>query len=147
MNDLDLSVEAYKQVLLMQSNNIEAIACLATSFYYSDKPEVALMLYRRIMQMGVSNPELFLNIGLCCFACQQYDFALSSIQRALANANEAIAADIWYDVGHIMMVRACPRASDKQLLSFRKPATKRRQRDASSWHFQVMASMGKASTI
>ena len=104
MNEMDQSVDMYKQVLQQESNNVEAIACLATNYYYSDKPEVALMLYRRIMQMGVNSCELFLNIGLCCFSCQQFDFALSSISRALATANDTVAADIWYNVGHIMMV-------------------------------------------
>lgn len=33
------------------------------------------------MQMGVANAEVMMNIGLCCFECQQYDFALSSIKK------------------------------------------------------------------
>ncbi|KAJ1349457.1 hypothetical protein KIN20_005030 [Parelaphostrongylus tenuis] len=58
---------------------------------------------RRIMQMGVNNAELMMNIGLCCFACQQFDFALSSIQRAHSMASEESAGEIWYNTGHLML--------------------------------------------
>lgn len=61
-------------------------------------------VFRRIMQIGVSNAELFLNIGMCCFACQQYDFALSSIQKALLTSGDSVAADVWYNLGLVMLV-------------------------------------------
>uniref|UniRef100_A0A8R1EMS1 TPR_REGION domain-containing protein n=1 Tax=Caenorhabditis japonica TaxID=281687 RepID=A0A8R1EMS1_CAEJA len=79
LGEYELSVDLYKKVLDAQSNNIEAIACVATTYYYGGKPEIALRYYRRILQMGVSSAELFMNIGLCCLAAQQFDFALSSI--------------------------------------------------------------------
>ncbi|CAJ0589834.1 unnamed protein product [Cylicocyclus nassatus] len=85
------------------ARNKEAIACIATNCFYNDKPEIALRYYRRIMQMGVNNAELMMNIGLCCFACQQFDFALSSMQRAHSTATEETAGEIWYNTGHIML--------------------------------------------
>ena len=63
----------YKQVLHADSTNVEAIACIATNHFYSDQPEVALKFYRRLLQMGVYNSELFNNIALCCLYAQQYD--------------------------------------------------------------------------
>ncbi|KAK6040492.1 tetratricopeptide repeat protein [Cooperia oncophora] len=93
-----------ENILMYRGENIEAIACIATNCFYDDKPEIALRYYRRIMQMGVNNAELMMNIGLCCFACQQFDFALSSIQRAHSTATEDTAGEIWYNTGHIMLV-------------------------------------------
>ncbi|ULT90376.1 hypothetical protein L5515_008447 [Caenorhabditis briggsae] len=103
LGEYDLSVDMYKRVLDVQSNNIEAIACVATTHFYDGKPEIALRYYRRILQMGVSSAELFMNIGLCCFAAQQFDFAVSSILRAQSTMTEDVAADIWYNIGQVMI--------------------------------------------
>ncbi|CAB3397472.1 unnamed protein product [Caenorhabditis bovis] len=103
LGEYDDSINIYKKVLEVQANNIEAIACVATTHYYSGKPEIALRYYRRILQMGVSSAELFMNIGLCCLAAQQFDFALSSIMRAQATMTEDVGADIWYNIGHVMV--------------------------------------------
>ncbi|KHJ87763.1 tetratricopeptide repeat protein [Oesophagostomum dentatum] len=103
LGEMAESNECYKKILNVQANNIEAIACIATNCFYDDKPEIALRYYRRIMQMGVNNAELMMNIGLCCFACQQFDFALSSMQRAHSTATEETAGEIWYNTGHIML--------------------------------------------
>ncbi|XGW06040.1 hypothetical protein V3C99_016406 [Haemonchus contortus] len=103
LGELGESNECYKRILSVQANNIEAIACIATNCFYDDKPEIALRYYRRIMQMGVNSAELMMNIGLCCFACQQFDFALSSMQRAHSTATEEVAGEIWYNTGHIML--------------------------------------------
>ncbi|EFP10886.1 CRE-BBS-8 protein [Caenorhabditis remanei] len=103
LGEYELSINFYKRVLDAQSNNIEAIACVATTYYYGGKPEIALRYYRRILQMGVSSPELFMNIGLCCLAAQQFDFALSSIIRAQATMTEDVAADVWYNIGQVMV--------------------------------------------
>ncbi|PAV58578.1 hypothetical protein WR25_18671 [Diploscapter pachys] len=103
LGELDESIAIYKRILTFQGNNIEAIACVATTFYYEDKPEIALRYYRRIMQMGVMSCEVMMNIALCCFACQQFDFALSSVMRAHSVMTDDCAADIWYDTGHIML--------------------------------------------
>ena len=48
LGELDESIAIYKRILTFQGNNIEAIACVATTFYYEDKPEVALRYYRLI---------------------------------------------------------------------------------------------------
>lgn len=56
--------------------------------------------------MGVYNCQLFNNLGLCCFYAQQYDMTLTSFERALSLAeNEEEAADVWYNLGHIAVVR------------------------------------------
>ena len=48
LGELDESIAIYKRILTFQGNNIEAIACVATTFYYEDKPEIALRYYRLI---------------------------------------------------------------------------------------------------
>uniref|UniRef100_A0AC35FMZ3 Tetratricopeptide repeat protein 8 n=1 Tax=Panagrolaimus sp. PS1159 TaxID=55785 RepID=A0AC35FMZ3_9BILA len=103
LGDLENSVESYKKVLKHAAGNIEAIACMGTHYFYSDQPEVALKYYRRILQMGVNRPELFMNIGLCCFYCQQLDLALACIDQALAVSSDDVSADLWYDAAHIML--------------------------------------------
>lgn len=56
--------------------------------------------------MGIYNSQLFNNLGLCCFYAQQYDMILSSFERALSLAeNEEQAADVWYNLGHVAVVR------------------------------------------
>ncbi|CAI5452751.1 unnamed protein product [Caenorhabditis angaria] len=97
------SVDIYKKILSVQANNIEAIACLATTYYYSGKPEIALRYFRRIMQMGANSAELNMNIALCCMASQQYDLAIQSALRAQSTMTEDVAADIWYNIGQIMV--------------------------------------------
>ena len=67
--------------LQLDSSNIESIACLASNHFYNDHPEIALRLYRRLLQMGVNNTELWNNLGLCCFYCSQYDMTLSCFER------------------------------------------------------------------
>ena len=56
--------------------------------------------------MGVYNAELFTNLGLCCFYAQQYDMALHCFQRALALASDENTADVWYNIGHVALVRS-----------------------------------------
>lgn len=56
--------------------------------------------------MGIYNSQLFNNLGLCCFYAQQYDMVLSSFERALSLAeSEEQAADVWYNLGHVAVVR------------------------------------------
>ena len=86
------ATQQYKKVLAHDASNVEAIACLAATHFYSDQPELALRFYRRLLQMGVSNAELWCNIGLCCFYASQYDMALSCLERALSlSSDEAMA--------------------------------------------------------
>ena len=60
---------------------------------------------RRLLQMGVYNAELYNNLGLCCFYAQQYDMTLTCFQRALSLAEDKMAADVWYNIGHVGLVR------------------------------------------
>lgn len=99
---MEESIKYYREVITSDGTNIEAVASIATYYFYSDQPEVALKFYRRLMQMGVYNSEIFNNIGLCCFYAQQYDMIISCFERALSLANnDAQFADIWYNLGHV----------------------------------------------
>ena len=60
---------------------------------------------RRLLQMGVYSAELFTNLGLCCFYAQQYDMTLNCFQRALDLASDENSADVWYNIGHVALVR------------------------------------------
>ncbi|XP_052503353.1 tetratricopeptide repeat protein 8 [Budorcas taxicolor] len=102
MNNISSATEYYKEVLKQDNTHVEAIACIGSNHFYSDQPEVALRFYRRLLQMGVYNCQLFNNLGLCCFFAQQYDMTLTSFERALSLAeNEEEVADIWYNLGHV----------------------------------------------
>ncbi|XP_010009385.1 PREDICTED: tetratricopeptide repeat protein 8 [Nestor notabilis] len=102
MNNISAAAEYYKDVLKQDNTHVEAIACIGSNYFYSDQPEIALRFYRRLLQMGVYNCQLFNNLGLCCFYAQQYDMTLSSFERALFLAeNEEEAADVWYNLGHV----------------------------------------------
>ncbi|XP_066132344.1 tetratricopeptide repeat protein 8 isoform X3 [Saccopteryx bilineata] len=102
MNNMSSAAEYYKDVLKQDNTHVEAIACIGSNHFYSDQPEIALRFYRRLLQMGVYNCQLFNNLGLCCFYAQQYDLTLTSFERALSLAeNEEEAADVWYNVGHL----------------------------------------------
>lgn len=54
--------------------------------------------------MGVNTPELYLNVGLCCFYSQQLDLALGCIEQSHATATEEMQADLWYDTSHLAFV-------------------------------------------
>jgi tetratricopeptide repeat protein 8 len=88
LNDATKAIAQYKDVLRFDSSNVEAVACLASHHFYTDQPEVALRYFRRLLQMGVHNVELWNNIGLCCFYASQYDMCLSCFERALALADD-----------------------------------------------------------
>lgn len=46
LNNMDLSVDLYRNVIQQDAVNIEAIACIAVHYFYSDQPEVALRFYK-----------------------------------------------------------------------------------------------------
>lgn len=101
---MEESMKYYREVLQSDSTNIEAIACIATNYFYNDQPEVALKFYRRLLQMGVYNSEIFNNIGMCCFYAQQYDMIFLCFERALNLAtNDLQLADIWFNLGHVAL--------------------------------------------
>ncbi|VIO97918.1 Uncharacterized protein BM_BM6009 [Brugia malayi] len=103
LGNVENSINTYKLVLEQDPTNVEAIACIATNYFYNDQPEIALRYYRRILQMGVNSAELFMNLGLCCFFCQQFDLALSCIERAQVLANDEVIADVWYNTGNVFL--------------------------------------------
>lgn len=57
---------------------------------------MALRYYRRLLQMGANSPEVWQNLGLCCFYAAQYDMALKCFESALAAASDDTAADVWW---------------------------------------------------
>ena len=64
----------------------------------------SLLFFRRLLQMGVYNSELYNNLCLCCFYAQQYDMTLTCFERALALATDETLGDVWYNVGHVALV-------------------------------------------
>ena len=101
INDVAESVAAYKAVLAADASNCEAIACLASHYFYDDQPEIALRFYRRLLQMGINNTELWNNMALCCFYSGQFDMCLGCFERALLLAEDEEAADVWYNISHV----------------------------------------------
>ena len=131
LGEAEKAVLQYREVLAVDSTCLEAMACLGMHHFYSDQPEIALRYYRcsdlahthkhtlsnhfpfrppsrppcrRLLQMGVHNTEIFLNVGLCCFYSQQYDIALNCLLRALSLASNDQRADVWYNVGLVALV-------------------------------------------
>ena len=51
--------------------------------------------------MGLKGPEIWNNIGLCCFYASQHDMALGCFTRALGVAGDEVLADIWYNIGQV----------------------------------------------
>lgn len=101
LGDADKAQEYYKAVLKLDPSNVEAIACTASNYFYNDLPEIALRMYRRLLQMNVTNTELWNNIGLCCFYASQYDMALSCFEKALTLATDDNSADCWFNIGQV----------------------------------------------
>ncbi|XP_041947263.1 tetratricopeptide repeat protein 8 isoform X1 [Alosa sapidissima] len=102
MNNITSATEYYKDVLKQDNTHVEAIACIGSNHFYTDQSEIALRFYRRLLQMGVYNCQLYNNLGLCCFYAQQYDMTLSSFERALALvSSDEEQADVWYNLGHV----------------------------------------------
>jgi tetratricopeptide repeat protein 8 len=99
LNDSTKAVEHFKKVLHFDASCIEAIACMAAHHFYNDQPEVSLRFYRRLVQMGVDNTELWCNLGLCCLYAAQYDMTLNCFERALTLADDTNAGDVWYNIG------------------------------------------------
>lgn len=64
---------------------------------------MALIFYRRLLQMGVESAEIWTNLGMCCFYAQQYDMTLGCFERALLLAEDDCVADIWYNLGHVAL--------------------------------------------
>jgi len=101
LGDIDRCITYYEKVLDLDSANIESIACIASNYFYEDQPEIALRLYRRLVQMGVNNTEIWNNLALCCFYSSQYDTTLSCFERALSLADDSNMADVWYNIAQV----------------------------------------------
>jgi tetratricopeptide repeat protein 8 len=101
LNETDKAFFLYKKIVALDATHVEAIACVAAHHFYSDHPELSMRYYRRLLQMGVNNAEIWNNIGLCCFYSSQYDMALGCMERALSLAADEEMADVWYNIGHI----------------------------------------------
>uniref|UniRef100_A0A1I8BRH5 TPR_REGION domain-containing protein n=1 Tax=Meloidogyne hapla TaxID=6305 RepID=A0A1I8BRH5_MELHA len=104
IGDTERSLLYYKLLLRQDASNVEGIACLGAHIFYEGRPEIALKFYRRILQMGVNSAELYANLALCCFYCQQFDLACGCLERAHSIADQSVQADLWYNTAHIAMV-------------------------------------------
>ncbi|XP_017784582.1 PREDICTED: tetratricopeptide repeat protein 8 [Nicrophorus vespilloides] len=101
LGDIPSSVKHYRNVLIQDATNAEAIACIGVYHFYNYQPELALRYYRRVLAMGAHSAELYNNLGLCCLYSQQLDLVLVCFQRALDLATDPlIKADIWYNLSH-----------------------------------------------
>ena len=101
LGETEEGVALYKQVLVGDASNVEAVACLASHHFYDDQPEIALRHYRRLLQMGVNSVEIWNNVGLCCFHANQYDMTLACFERALRLASDETMADVWFNIAHV----------------------------------------------
>ena len=101
LNNYDSSINLYKEVLLLDNCNFEAIACIGSNHFYKDMPEIALNFYKRLFELGINSAEIWNNLGLCAFYSNQFDFCLSCFERGLILANDETASYIWYNISHI----------------------------------------------
>mmetsp|Transcript_14346 Transcript_14346/g.34067 ORF Transcript_14346/g.34067 Transcript_14346/m.34067 type:complete len:509 (-) Transcript_14346:210-1736(-) len=101
LNEGTKAIVHYKRALQLDATHVEALACLAAHHFYTDQPELALRFFRRLLQLGVSSPALWNNLGLSCFFSAQYDLCLAAFERALALASDAESGDVWYNVGQV----------------------------------------------
>ena len=76
INEFEQSMTLYKNVLLLDNCNFEAIACIGSHHFYSDQPEIALKFYKRLFELGIYSTEIWNNLGLCSYYSSQYDFSL-----------------------------------------------------------------------
>lgn len=54
--------------------------------------------------MGANSPEVWQNLGLCCFYAAQYDMSLKCLESALAMASDDTAADVWCEKNTVATV-------------------------------------------
>ena len=65
MNNMEMATKFYKDVLQQDNMNVEAIACIATHYFYTDQPEIALKFYR---QDNSCTCTLFLKFHACVYS-------------------------------------------------------------------------------
>ncbi|KAK4876175.1 hypothetical protein RN001_012597 [Aquatica leii] len=102
LGDATMSVKHYRNIVIEDAMNTEAIACIGVYHFYNNQPELALRYYRRVLAMGVHSAELYNNLGLCCLYSQQLDLTMACLQRALDLAiSNQIKAEVWYNLSHV----------------------------------------------
>ncbi|RZC00554.1 tetratricopeptide repeat protein 8, partial [Asbolus verrucosus] len=105
LNEAASSVKYYRNIVIEDAMNTEAIACIGMYHFYNNQPELALRYYRRVLAMGAHSAELYNNLGLCCLYSQQLDLTLACFQRALDLAiDPIIKAEVWYNLSHLALV-------------------------------------------
>lgn len=106
LGDISRALRHYKEAVCYDATSVEAVAFVAGKHFHHDQPELALTLYRRLLQMGVCNAEIFNNLALCCFHAQQFDMVWTCFQRALTLADDHTCSDVWYNMGHVATAMA-----------------------------------------
>lgn len=101
VNDFDTSIALYKQALLLDNCNFEAIACIGNNYFYNETPETALKFYKRLFELGINSAEVWNNLGLSAFYANQFDFCLSCFEKGLILAEDEVASNIWYNISHV----------------------------------------------
>ena len=81
------------------------MACLGAQYFYLEQYEVALQFFKRLLQMGLQNSELWCNIALCAYFCKQYDIVLQCFKQALTLCadDDTLLADIWYNIAIVLV--------------------------------------------
>lgn len=59
------------------------------------------------LQMGEASAEVWTNLGLSCFYAGQYDLCFSCFEKGLAQAEDALLPDIWYNIGQVNHCCCC----------------------------------------
>lgn len=67
INKSQESSAIYTKVLAVDPSNVEALASLAAEYYDGGHAERAILLYRRLLQIGVDQAEVWANLGVCSF--------------------------------------------------------------------------------
>lgn len=105
LNDEENSFNHYKLALSLENNNIEAVACIANHFFYEDSPEISLRFYKRLMDLGVNNTEIWNNIAVCLFNNSQFDLFFPCVKKALTMTEDpSMLTDLWYNISQMCMM-------------------------------------------
>ena len=99
----DRSVTLYKEVLLNDNCNFEAIACIGANHFLNNNPELSLSFYKRLFELGFGSPEILNNLGLCSFFANQFDLCITCFEKALLypEISDNTSSDIWYNLSCI----------------------------------------------
>jgi len=69
LNETTKAVALYKAALHQDNTCVEAIACIATHYFYSDQPEIALKFYRYVcnLELSLASVEVYLIVICQCW--------------------------------------------------------------------------------